>query len=287
VAFSRDGRAIVFREDSGSAEQPWLTSVGLEGDYPLVRRSAHPTFDPTPFTNPDGSLYVVHRVLRADDGTELFRLSTREGKTEVQGVFDPRGNRVVTSGPAGMHIWAVPSGELLKTYGEGDTSAVAFSPSGWFVIGAFGNDARIWDTLDDRTVRLSGHKGTVHSVTFSNDGRLVATAGDDTTGRIWNPVDGTELTTLRGHEKRVWSIRFDRDSPLVATASEDGTAKLWSTDGGRLLATIRAARPVIWAVFSPTGDRIAISEQAEGGHVAVRVYTVESLIGKRPPPSAK
>src|SRR4029077_11431239 len=47
---------------------------------------------------------------------------------------------------------------------------------------------------------LAGHDGPVTGVAFSSDGRLLATAGGDSTARLWNPATGEHLRTLTGHD---------------------------------------------------------------------------------------
>ena len=69
---------------------------------------------------------------------------------------------------------------------------------------------------------LAGHEGAVLSVALSNDGKLLATAGDDRTAQIWRLADGKNLAVLRGHEAEsgtLHSARMRRScSPRASTA---------------------------------------------------------------------
>jgi WD40 repeat protein/serine/threonine protein kinase len=101
------------------------------------------------------------------------------------------------------------------------------------------------------------HAGEVWSVTFSPDGRRLASGSEDRTAKVWDVATGRELLTLAGHAEWVYGVAFSRDGRRLATASGDSTAKLWDADTGELLNTFRGhTMRVNAAVFSPDGTRL-------------------------------
>jgi WD40 repeat protein len=83
-----------------------------------------------------------------------------------------------------------------------------------------------------------GHIGTVSEAIFSPDGKLILTASQDQTAKVWDTKTGMLLHTLRGHSKKVTSIRFSPDGKYIATASfSDNTCLLWETSTFELLFT--------------------------------------------------
>ncbi|NEQ29332.1 MAG: hypothetical protein F6K28_62500, partial [Microcoleus sp. SIO2G3] len=71
-------------------------------------------------------------------------------------------------------------------------------------------------------------------VVFSPDGKMIASASDDNTVKLWN-VSGQELTALKGHRGSVNSVVFSPDGKMIASASDDNTVKLWNMDLDDLL----------------------------------------------------
>ncbi|EGD54614.1 AAA family ATPase [Gordonia neofelifaecis] len=132
---------------------------------------------------------------------------------------------------------------------------------------------------------LTGHTGAVYDVVFSDDGRLLATASNDRTVRLWRRTDDAPepfraVATLHGFGSFVTSVTIDRTGRLLAAASGDGTVRLWNITNPMAPVPVSVLRPGRGAAyltrFSPSGRHLAAS--SDDG--TVTVYRVE---GDRPP----
>jgi WD40 repeat protein len=71
----------------------------------------------------------------------------------------------------------------------------------------------------------------VSQVAFSRDGKLLASADNDGTVRLWNPATGQPvgppLPADLGPHDGVYGVAFSPDGKLLATAGIDGAVQLW------------------------------------------------------------
>jgi ribosome assembly protein 4 len=105
--------------------------------------------------------------------------------------------------------------------------------------------------------RLQGHQKLVNHVSFSPDGRFIASASFDNHVKLWNGRDGKFINTLRGHVAPVYQCAFSADSRLLVSASKDTTLKVWDTRTQKLHTDLPGHLDEVYAVdWSPDGKKV-------------------------------
>ena len=135
-----------------------------------------------------------------------------------------------------------------------------------------GNVVRLWEVATGRLLlELNGHTTGVEVVTFSPDGRSLATGAWDGTIRMWEIASGRELARFTDDGCFVNHVAFSPDGERLASAMQDGTALVW------------AWKPAGWQaqVKKPTGseaDRLWTDLRSDCGPTAHRaIHTLAAF----------
>ena len=182
------------------------------------------------------------------------------GKSDDPGRGDGTGqeSNQVLSDKGDYTKWELPEGAKTR-FGKGGITEVTYSPDGTRLAVAGNIGIWIYDAQTGEELALfTGHTGGVNSISFSLDGRVIASGSDDNTIRLWDGNTGIHLNTLSGHTDWVNSVSFSPDGQTLASGGEDNTVRLWDVRSGELLHTINEHTDSVTSVsFSPDGQVLA------------------------------
>ncbi|KAL2915398.1 ribosome assembly [Polyrhizophydium stewartii] len=106
--------------------------------------------------------------------------------------------------------------------------------------------------------RMTGHQQLVNHLSFSPDGRMLASASFDKSVKLWEATTGKFITTLRGHVSPVYQVCWSSDSRQVLSGSRDTTLKVWDIKTKKMKAELPGHADEVFSVdWSPGGDRVA------------------------------
>lgn len=116
-------------------------------------------------------------------------------------------------------------------------------------------------TLGERKLELvvqTGHSDEVGSITFSPDGKTLASGDKDGIIKLWDIASGLEIRSLGESSLGVTAIAFSPDGRLLASGGNDSSVKLWNVETGKELVSLYGGSHSIVSVkFSRDGKILA------------------------------
>jgi len=105
--------------------------------------------------------------------------------------------------------------------------------------------------------RLEGHTDTIADISFSPDGKFIASSSKDKTVKLWNRDGSEKKSALQGkYENEFTSVAFSPNSQIIAAGNKDSKIYLWRLNG-TLITTLRGHSDWVTNIrFSPDGKTI-------------------------------
>lgn len=152
--------------------------------------------------------------------------------------FSPDRQRIITTSGHGMAtLWNL-DGTIIKTgkWHGGPITRVAFSRDGKIATAAGDRSVKLWQPDGTELKYLEGHTGETNQtevlgLSFSPDGKTIATGDVAGLVQLWDTNNGKLLKTLGNHKSVIRDVSFSPNGEIIASASDDGTVTLWQRNG--------------------------------------------------------
>lgn len=148
-----------------------------------------------------------------------------------------------------------PSVVLLN---KGSAREVAYSPDGMFLAVAGGLGIWLYPTQTDEPVTLIEHPNQISRLSFSADGKTLASSDVRSNVLLWDVSTG-ELQNKYEANRGSSNIALSPDGQIVALASRDGLIRMWDVRIDTILYTLEAHpnNYLQCMLFSPDGQTLA------------------------------
>jgi len=180
------------------------------------------------------------------------------------------------------NLLGVDFGEFPSLQCESKSHCVSYNKDEMqMAVGLENGDIKIYIRQEEtykHTTTLKGHKASVLAVTYSPDGKQLASGGGcyGKEGELWIWDTGSfqAITQLKGHSASVLSVTYSPDGKQIASANEDGTIGIWDPITLQAVTQLKGSSGYVYSVaYSPDGKQLASADMGK----TIKIWDTISL----------
>ena len=123
---------------------------------------------------------------------------------------------------------------------------IAISPDGRYMAYPLSDEIAVYSFMEQRIIaNLTGHTDTIHALTFSPSGSMLASAGSDESIIIWNTSTWRSMMTLAHNDlldvraDTIWSLAFAPNEGVLLSGTY-ANVDFWDLNTGQLVTNVNS-----------------------------------------------
>lgn len=260
IAYSGDGKSLVSRAADKTVRfwdpvrGKFINNAALSGAPTAVAFAPGGAAIATAVSNENGAPQIL--INEAQNGGQTAGLSGHAGRVRVV-AYSPDGKRLVTAGE--------------------DRCAIVWD----LAANKWTNLLRGREVPGSEDQVVMAHTGSIHAAVFSPDGKLIATAGNDSVVKIWEASSRRQLFILDGASGTVWALAFSPGGEIIAAGGDDGVVHLWNVKDGSRAGELKGPHGTIRALlFKPGAGPATLFSAGEDSTIRIWDIAAKKETGK-------